>query len=186
MEHKLKQAPVGKKRTAGVYQIRNTLNGKVYIGSSINLDKRLPEHRRKLASGKHASNHLQAAWNKHGADNFVFERLIVCEPKNILLYEQILINGYEAMNPERGYNKRIVAQSNAGMRHSAETKKKVSAGMMGRIVSAETRAKISASHIGIPHTMDARLKMSAANKGRKLSAAVRESIGALLRGDTWA
>lgn len=179
MEHKLIQTPNVKNRTAGVYQIRNTLDGKVYIGSSVNLDKRLPEHRRKLTSGRHSSPHLQSAWDKYGASNFVFEKLLVCSDKDILFYEQRMIDGYEAMNPERGYNKRLVAKSNAGMKHSEETKRRVSEGMKGRVFSDDTRAKISAAKLGRPHTALARARMSSANKGRKLSAAVRESRGKL-------
>lgn len=207
---------------AGVYEIRNSIDDKVYVGSSINTDKRLGEHRRKLNRGTHGSSHLQAAWNKHGGCNFTFKKLLACDAKDLMFYEQRLIDGYMAMDPEHGYNKRLVSQSNAGMKHSAETKRKVSAGMMGRVVSAETRARISASNIGMPHTELARSRMSVANKGRKLSVAVRElrgkltyakvaeiralrlatgitqrrlseiysvsreSIGDLLRGDTWA
>lgn len=208
-------------RVAGVYEIRNTLDDKVYIGSSIELDKRIADHRRKLARGKHCSAHLQAAWDKHGACNFTFKKLLVCDTKDILFYEQRLIDGYGSMDPEQGYNKRLVAQSNAGMKHSDETKRRVSASMMGRVVSAETRAKISASNMGGKRSDQSKERMSVAHKGRKLSAdqierrgkltrakvaeiralrlatgktqlqlsvmfgVSRESIGELLRGETW-
>lgn len=207
--------------TAGVYEIRNTLNNKVYIGSSINISKRLAEHERKLHDKKHGSAHLQAAWDKHGACNFAFKTLLVCDAKNVLFYEQILIDGCNATNPNHGYNKRIVAQSNAGIRHSEETKRRVSASMVGRVVSAETRRKISIAKLGTPHTANAREKMRVAHTGRKLTVTqvahrgklipsqvaeiralyatedvtqsnlaamfgvCRESIGELLRGDTW-
>ncbi len=207
---------------AGVYEIRNTLNNKVYIGSSINLEKRLAEHQSKLARGKHCSTHLQAAWDKYGSCNFSFKKLLVCADKDILFYEQRLIDGYEAMNPVSGYNKRIVAQSNAGMKHSEETRRKVSAGMKGRIVSTETREKISSANLGRKNTDLSRLRMSEARKGVRLSVdqiesrskltidkvaeirslcletnathlqlstmfgVSRESIGEILRGETWA
>ena len=40
-------------RRAGVYQIRNMQNGKIYVGSSVNLNKRWREHRsaRKIRNG---------------------------------------------------------------------------------------------------------------------------------------
>lgn len=166
-------------RHAGVYEIRNTLNNKVYIGSSANVNKRLGEHWRKLNRGTHGSLHLQAAWNKHGACNFAFKKLLACDAKDLMFYEQRLIDGYMAMDPEHGYNKRLVSQSNAGMKHSAETKRRVSAGMMGRVVSTETRAKISAANLGRTNTALSKLRMSAANKGRRLSVGQIERRGKL-------
>lgn len=155
------------------------MNNKVYVGSSVNVDKRLADHRRKLGRGRHCSTHLQAAWDKYGSCNFSFKKLLVCDGKDILFYEQRLIDGYEAMNPEHGYNKRVVAKSNAGMKHSEETKRKVSAGMKGRIVSAETREKIRIAKLGKHHTDHAKKKMSSARVGVKLSAIQAEKRGVL-------
>ena len=50
---------------AGVYQIYNTETGKRYIGSSIDVERRLKEHKRNLKSHKHRNQHLQNAWNKY-------------------------------------------------------------------------------------------------------------------------
>ena len=45
----------------GVYQIRNLVNGKTYIGStSRNFNIRNTEHFSLLRNGKHANNHLVA------------------------------------------------------------------------------------------------------------------------------
>lgn len=164
---------------AGVYEIRNTLNNKVYIGSSVNVRKRLGEHRRKLGRGAHGSAHLQASWGQYGPDAFVFKTLLICAEADVLFFEQRIIDGYAALDSKRGYNKRVVAQTNAGMKHSEETKRRVSAGMVGRVFSDATKAKISAAKLGRLHTALARSRMSIANRGRKLSAEVRESRGKL-------
>lgn len=50
----------------GIYCI-TTPNGSQYIGSSIKIERRWHEHRSTLRHGKHHSERLQAAWNKHGA-----------------------------------------------------------------------------------------------------------------------
>src|SRR4051812_8478775 len=60
--------------TCGIYQIRNTVNGKVYIGSSTNVEGRWRTHKCALRKKtKKASPHLQAAWIKYGESAFVFE-----------------------------------------------------------------------------------------------------------------
>ena len=50
----------------GVYQIKNLINGKLYIGSSIDVDKRLKSHFSALDKGCHNNAYLQNAWNKYG------------------------------------------------------------------------------------------------------------------------
>jgi len=50
----------------GVYIITNTKNGKRYIGSSSNIDLRLPQHFEQLRQGKH--NHKMMHEYRMGAD----------------------------------------------------------------------------------------------------------------------
>ena len=57
----------------GIYKILNTINGKFYIGSSVNLRKRLYEHFRELELGIHTNKHLQNAWIKYGKQGFKFQ-----------------------------------------------------------------------------------------------------------------
>lgn len=56
----------------GVYIIKNIINNKCYIGSSINIHKRLTDHRSLLIRNAHHSYKLQASVNKHGIDKFDF------------------------------------------------------------------------------------------------------------------
>jgi predicted GIY-YIG superfamily endonuclease len=51
-------------KISGVYEIKNTLNNKRYIGSSVNIQKRWYAHKRMLNLNTHPNKHLQAAWNK--------------------------------------------------------------------------------------------------------------------------
>lgn len=55
----------------GIYIIFNLVNGKRYIGSSVDLYNRLHEHRHNLAYNKSHNQHLQNAWNKYGSDFFM-------------------------------------------------------------------------------------------------------------------
>lgn len=59
----------------GVFQVRNTVNGKVFIEGSVNLDKIWNRHRAELNFGSHANAGLQADWKTFGEDNFVYEIL---------------------------------------------------------------------------------------------------------------
>lgn len=75
----------------GVYQIRNTVNGKIYVGSvagKYGFCGRWSKHRNDLLKQHHHSVHLQRAWNKYGVDTFVFEILEECVPENCIEREQ--------------------------------------------------------------------------------------------------
>ena len=48
----------------GVYQIKNKLNGKIYIGSSNNMEIRWIKHKRLLMIGRHENKHLRNYMNK--------------------------------------------------------------------------------------------------------------------------
>ena len=50
---------------SGVYQIYNPINNKRYIGSSINVERRLKEHLRNLKKNTHCNIYLQSAYNKY-------------------------------------------------------------------------------------------------------------------------
>ncbi len=99
-------------KPAGVFQIKNTANGKILLGSSLNLEGPLNSHKFMLTIGKHKNEALQHDWNTFGPDKFVFEILEVVKVKDdpnfnladeLTLLEQIW---FEKLQPtgERGYN----------------------------------------------------------------------------------
>lgn len=59
----------------GVFQIRNIINGKIYIEGSVNLDKIWNRHKVELNFNGHRNVALQKDWNEFGENNFVFEIL---------------------------------------------------------------------------------------------------------------
>lgn len=91
-------------KTVGVYQIKNSLNGKVYVGSSIDIQKRTTEHKKLLRDGKHKSPHLQNAWHSYGEGVFAFSVLVICRKSELLLYEQAAIDALAAHYSQGGYN----------------------------------------------------------------------------------
>ena len=58
----------------GIYIIDN----KVYVGSSIDIDKRLYNHKYMLNKNGHDNNYLQNAFNKYGVLNFIFDTIEEC------------------------------------------------------------------------------------------------------------
>lgn len=142
---------------SGIYAIRNTLDGKVYIGSAVNIPRRWDDHRRLLERGEHPNRHLRRAWNKHGADAFVFEVLQVVEDKaNLIRGEQEYMDRLESWRQTKGYNISPTAGSTLGRRLSAEHRAKISAGnkgkpatMAGKTHSPESRAKMSIAKGGV-------------------------------------
>ena len=81
----------------GIYQIRNLLNNKKYIGSSIDLYDRKNNHFKELKKNNHHNVHLQNSYNEYGEDNFLFEIIEINNSlSRIELYEleQIYINSF--------------------------------------------------------------------------------------------
>jgi hypothetical protein len=52
------------RRPMGVYQIRNTVNGKLLVGVSVDLPSILNRHRAELRMGGHRNRELQKDWAK--------------------------------------------------------------------------------------------------------------------------
>jgi group I intron endonuclease len=92
----------------GVYAWTNTVNGKVYVGSSTDVCRRKSAHLRRLKAGKHENEHLQRAWNKYGPTAFEFEILEVVDDLIWLrARETAWIYHLQSANSEYGYNSAI-------------------------------------------------------------------------------
>lgn len=89
---------------SGIYKIINIVNGKYYLGSSDNIDKRWKKHRCDLRHNRHHSIHLQRAWNKYGEKSFIFEIIEKVETKMLLEKEQFHLDTYKPWNDKIGYN----------------------------------------------------------------------------------
>ena len=92
---------------SGIYQIKNLINNKLYIGSSKNLYERFLTHRAELRNNYHFNTHLQNAFNKYGEQNFQFTILQQCDNDQNLLFD--LEQWYvDILNPEYNQNKEVV------------------------------------------------------------------------------
>jgi hypothetical protein len=72
---RLKQEYKNTPKTAGVYRILNTVNGKSFLAGTLNLHGVLERDRFVLGMGSHMCRPLQEEYRAHGAVSFVFEIL---------------------------------------------------------------------------------------------------------------
>ena len=136
-DHSLKQS--------GIYAIRNTVTGRVYVGSAIHLWRRWRGHRHHLKHGTHHAAILQRSWAKHGEDAFTFEVLeFVPDKADLLVREQHWMDALGAAKRKTGMNSRPNASNNLGFKMSAKSRAQLSASQRGKPRSPEYRAKIAA------------------------------------------
>ena len=99
-------------KPSGVFQVKNIANGKVLLGSSLNLEGPLNKHRFMLRVNGHLNKALQKDWNELGPDHFSFEILETVQIKDnpnfnlkdeLTLLEEIWLEKLQPFG-ERGYN----------------------------------------------------------------------------------
>lgn len=108
LEYKLSHRPMG------VFQIRNTTTGKVFVDSSTNIPGKINRHTFALKAGLHQSKSLQADWNEFGQTAFEFETIEPVEPPDDPNYDyaadiKVLEDLWlEKLEPyvDKGYNER--------------------------------------------------------------------------------
>lgn len=136
----------------GIYQIKNTVNGKSYIGSSVDIKRRKKEHKGRLRNNSHENQHLQGAWNKYGEDAFEFSIVYgVGTVEELIPHEQWCV---DIMLPEYNIGTRCVSAPFLGRKHTEESKKKMGRWTgkehwnYGKHLPKDHRAKISQANSG--------------------------------------
>lgn len=173
--------------TQGIYKIEHIESGRCYIGSSIEVEKRLGVHRYLLLKGRHHAAALQHGWNKYGADGFSFQLVEVVADRNFLhAREQFWIWRWDAYG--HGFNSLPIAQSLIGYRHLPEVRRKMSLAKMGKpsprrgvTLSPEVRKKVSDARRGQKAPPGAIARMAEANRGKPLSRERRARISAAIK-----
>ena len=75
------------KNKSGIYRWINNINGNSYVGSGLNLAKRVNDYY-KESELKRNSRPIHAALLKHGHTNFTLEILEYCKPDELIKREQ--------------------------------------------------------------------------------------------------
>ncbi len=165
-----------REKIQGIYRILNTITGKCYIGSSINIKSRWGGHRASLKSGLSKNIKLLRAWNKYGESAFDFSviEIVIGDKEELYKKEQFWMDFYNSV--ENGYNICKAAGSVAGITRSKETRHKMSVAKIGKRPTDETREKISKTKTGRKHSEETKLKMSEIRKGMFPSEETREKL----------
>jgi hypothetical protein len=98
----------------GVYQIKNLVNDKVFLGVALNLPGIINSNRLQLNLGSHPNKRLQAEWNEFGSESFVFDVVDELKPaegtgsdyrEELAFLEELWLEKLEPYG-ERGYNEK--------------------------------------------------------------------------------
>jgi group I intron endonuclease len=169
---------------SGIYKIVNTANGKQYVGSAVDLDNRKCVHWHNLQQNVHHNPHLQAAWNKYGAEAFEFRIVGKCPIERLIELEQEVM---DHLKPE--YNIALVAGSTIGVKYTEEAKYKLREAWKTRSpVTEDTRRKMSRAQRGNTYRLgsraseETRRKMSLTRKGKPKSEEHKRKLSEAHRG----
>jgi len=90
---------------SGIYKITCLNNDKFYIGSSININRRLKVHQTLLNKNKHPNKRLQNCWNEYGKQSFRFEIIeTINNIKQLQTREKWWLDNTKCYKREIGFN----------------------------------------------------------------------------------
>lgn len=150
---------------SGIYSIINIENNKQYIGSSINIGKRIKEHIRRLNKNIHHSIKLQRSWNKYEEKSFKIKVLEFCSKDNLIKNENYYLN---KLSPFFNISKDAKSPM-LNRKHKAETIEKFKLRktingkdhyLYGTKWSEAFRKKVLESRKDYKHSEETKLKMS--------------------------
>jgi group I intron endonuclease len=107
---------------SGIYKITQGSTGKVYVGSSVDIEKRIRAHFSTLKRGSHFNYKMQQAYSGTSETDFVWEVLECCSIGDMIEKENFWIASLNAT--EEGFNLARLS-ANTGRTLSKEKKKKL-------------------------------------------------------------
>jgi len=135
----------------GVYCFHNLINGKKYIGASINVEDRRRAHKSNHLCDRYSHLPFYCALKYYGWDNFVWGVIEECNKDELSEKERTWITHYDTTN--HGYNCQVGNSENWNKngpvikrkrRTLSEThKRRLSESAKGRVIDKDTREKIS-------------------------------------------
>lgn len=171
----------------GIYKITNKINGKFYIGQSVDIERRFMEH--KTPHGTITS--IKLAMRKYGKENFLFEVIEECLEEDLNEREMYWI---AALKPQ--YNRCSGGTGSKNHHVSQETREELSLKSraywdrlpdekkqailnnltgppVGHSVSEETREKLRAANLGKKQSIETIEKRKEAFRRKKENGYVR-------------
>lgn len=89
----------------GIYKITNKINGKVYVGQSIDIEERWKQHEYKAfnINGNAYNSAIHQAFRKYGVENFEYQVIELCSVEELDAKEIYWIDKLDTLSP-KGYN----------------------------------------------------------------------------------
>lgn len=157
--------------TIGVYCIRNVVDGKRYIGKSINIERRFREHKftntTRFRDKKATNRHLYNAVQKYGWEHFATEILETFNDVDehlIANRELYWMECYNTLNRAKGYN--LMKDSSTGLIVSDETRR----------LKSETQQGCNNNNFGTVWTTDMKAKMSDIKKQQHTDGVIYDKV----------
>jgi len=148
------------KGKSGIYLLK--INGKIYIGSSVDMYRRLKQHFNHLNKGCHRNKHLQSSWDKYKSIQYsVVEE---CSVDTLAEREDYYIEYYNSFN--LGFNQSYSSKSPLGYKHTDEAKRVMSLKKKGVKQPKEVVEKRVKSLIGKKRSEEFKRKMSERMMGK--------------------
>lgn len=120
--------------------------------------------RQLLRLQRHPNAHLQAAWNKYGAENFEFVVIERCRKDLTIQCEQKWIDYYQSFRKELGYNKTSLATGGPAFEITEETRRKMSLGRKGKKLTPEQLRVRTEKQTGLKRSAETKARISAGLK----------------------
>lgn len=93
---------IGDVKMIGVYKITNNINGKAYVGCSVDINRRFNQHKNYEKSTNEPNKILYHAFKKYNIENFTFEVLEECNKEQLVEREIYYIEKFNTY--KNGYN----------------------------------------------------------------------------------
>lgn len=141
------------KNKSGIYKWENKISGEYYIGSAIDLSKRMSEYYREsyITHPSRGKSIICYALVKYGYKNFSLSILEYCNRTEVISREQYYL---DLLNPS--YNILKYAYSSDGYKHTLEAIQKISLAKKGKFIKEDN------SFYGKTHTEEVKELMSQA------------------------
>lgn len=148
-----------------VYIITNTANAKQYVGITKNLSKRWKRH----CGASSDSPALKNAIAKYGVDKFIISHIAdAFDFESACEIERMLIVQHNTKSPN-GYNLTDGGEGKLGVKHTEETKKKISLSGKGKKHTEESKRKMSLVQKGKKLTDEHKKKIAMAHLGKRMT-----------------
>jgi group I intron endonuclease len=134
-----------------IYKALNKINGKIYIGETNNLEKRIVEHLRSAQRGD--KGYFYNALRAYGSQVFEWSTIDIADCREILDEKEEYWINHLHTKPPYGYNVANGGNWNPGKNRGTKRpdlaeRNKVIKPMLGKHLSEETKRKLSESKIG--------------------------------------